>query len=110
MTAVCPQAAWLRGPKRKSSAYLSHQLGEVRGVPGRQPQQRPSAGVQRRAVAHDQDDARCGGRDSSGPRRGGARLSFDQGAPKLLGRNYLTVPQTPDGPRGSEVGAVGGGS
>lgn len=29
-----------------------------------------------------------------GPRRGGARLSLDPGSPKLLGRNYPTVPQT----------------
>lgn len=29
-----------------------------------------------------------------GPRGGGARLSLDPGSPKLLGRNYPTVPQT----------------
>lgn len=41
----------------RAGTYLSHQLGEVRAVPGRQPEQRARAGVQRRAVAHDQDDA-----------------------------------------------------
>ena len=43
--------------EKRGGAYLSHELGEVRAVPGQQPEQWASAGVQRRAVAHNQDDA-----------------------------------------------------
>lgn len=39
--------------------YLSHELGKIPTFPGRQPEQWPRAGVQRRAVTHDEDDARC---------------------------------------------------
>lgn len=85
MPAACPPAAWLWGPKRKSSAYLSHQLGEVRGVPGRQPQQRPSAGVQRRAVGHDQDDACCGRRNSSRSAQGRSAAFIRPRVPKVAG-------------------------
>ena len=46
--------------EKRGGAYLSHELGEVRAVPGRQPEQRASASVQCRAMAHDQDDACCG--------------------------------------------------
>lgn len=54
-------------PKEKGAGtYLSHHLGEVSTVPGRQPKERASAGVQRRAVAHDQDDAHCREKHTSG--------------------------------------------
>ena len=72
---LCPWAARLGGPGRKERSYLSHQLGEVRAVSGRQPEERACAGVQRRAMAHYEDDACCRIKSSSRSRQA-QRASF----------------------------------
>ena len=78
---------WLQ--EKRGGTYLSHELGEVCAVPGRQPEQRSSTGVQRRAMAHNQDDTHCG---RKAPRvRAGTEDAPYQGF-RVVGWNTLVVP------------------
>ena len=80
----------------KRPPYLSHQPAEVCTVPGRQPEQRAGAGVQCRAMAHDQGDTPCGRKNT--PR------SENAGVPSAVGGTTSGCPEALRHPAGGRSG------
>lgn len=87
--------------------YLSHQLGEVGRVSGWQPEEGANAGVQRRAVAHDEGDAHCRKQNSLRSKQARSGPLIRPRVRKAVGVKLAHgVPEPPQAP-GQEEDVVG---